>query len=161
MGEGRVTTLTYTLLISITVMILFSSLVVNMASKTEIDTLPEYDTFINRVGFGDDGEYKESYTNITEHGKNIIISQDADNSTKKWYEAWKDKFDMAWSESILGRAYNTLSQTLKMMGLAAKGLNIALSSVTGIPTQIITLVTVLLSMSIVFVFVKAIWEKKI
>lgn len=156
-GEARISNFVFSVVIAVTLMVLLSSFIVNMAVNNDARSTVEfqkYETYLNA--------YDGLYANATEEAQNIDKAKAAINESESgWIKNSLKAIDVAWSESIVGRAYNGIVASLKMSTIATKGANAALKTIPSFPTYAVTLVWILILLAIAFAFMRALWEKKI
>ena len=110
-GTARISNMTYTAVIAITMLVLLSSLVVSMAVSNDADDTVEFQKY---------QKYFNNYTTSYDDAAGVSTSINKDSSTtneSKWVNV--DKATTAWSESIVGRAYNGIITSAKMTGIAS------------------------------------------
>jgi len=152
-GEGRISTIVYAITISLAMMVLFGALTIQMANEYDVSDVPEFESFNATFGV------YESYTD--ELTESIELTDEDTNQSTGFLGGFYDRLENAWSESTLRRGYNTVSLIPKLVFHTAHNIAVGLSHLTFyIPVPIKWLITVLPILAIVFIFLKALWERK-
>lgn len=148
-AEGSATSMVYVITISLGVLMIFSALLFSLSREYGMENVPEFEAYSNLYGnFSDiSGDVIQSQNNIDEN--NISKTQG------------RKILDTFWSESIVKRAWDSIIFIPKLLWYSVKGVNISLKQLKGIiPKPMAWLITTLVGLSVIFVFVKAIWEKR-
>jgi hypothetical protein len=152
-AEGTITTFLITTILVIGGLMLVSTLVLNLTKNYGISNIEEF------------SEYDDIFLELNQTTREFIKSQDAidtQNTTSNWILRAKDTVETYWENSILNRAWSTISLFPKLIKFTSKSVNIALSQ-TGIniPSYMKWLIITLIGITLIMLIVKAIWEKKI
>jgi len=155
-GEPRISNIVFTIVIAVTLMVLCSSFIVKLASSNNAINTPEFQNY--SIMFD---EYEEIYNSTITNATNIDRAKSAIDQNASLWTRITDKAEVAWSESIVGKAYNGIMASLGMTGIATKSANNALKTIPGMPKYVLVLVLTLITLLIAFALIRALWEKRI
>ena len=151
-AEGRISSFVITIVLCIGVLMLFSSLVLKTTTEYDSERIEEFDSYSN------------VWSGVDNNTQSLIDSQNAideNNQTSGFLDAVKDKFENTWEDSILRKAWSTISIFPKFLKSTKELFSVALlESGLNIPTYAVWLVFSLIGLTFAFLVLKAIWERK-
>jgi len=151
-SEIRITNFIYALTVILAVMAMFSLLTIDITSNYGSDNIQHFD------------EYNQLYLDYNGSLYEITKSQDfqdENNQSSNFFVNIYQNVNNFIENSFIARAYNTVKLIPKSISYTAKTIGISLKQIPNLPVQMFILVVALASLGVVFVFVRALWEKKI
>jgi len=161
-AEGRISTYVYMVIITLSVLMTISTITLNMTKSfgvTEIPEFQQYDAIYNdmRVKVDVLAKSQDDYEEVNNTATGGLVPRIKDhldstaNSVVEWYD-----------NSLIRRGFSTINTARKLAVFPVKSANTALSNTPqfSIPAPIKYMVITIITLSFVFVFVRAIWEKR-
>jgi uncharacterized membrane protein YuzA (DUF378 family) len=151
-AETTLSTITYTVLVGLTVMVLFSAVTIKMSSnfnKVAPTQFSGYDSLLNESN-GITNEMIKSQDSVDEL-----------NQTKPTISNLVTVMTNYWSESWIYKAYQTIKIPFKYLKLATKSINQGLDDIIYIPQALKWLIMGIVAIAILFAIVKAYLERRI
>ena len=152
-SEARITNYTYATVVVLAVLVLFSTLLVSVTSNYGVKEVPEF------------AEYEKIYLEINNTVDDIVgsqnIKEDDTNNTKNLYSKIIEGAHNFADTFFLIKAWNTIKLLPKMLYYTGKTINIGLSQTAiGIPPAVAWLIITIPALAVIFLLVRALWEKK-